>query len=501
MATLDAKGILLCANPVFASLLSAEPAEIEGRRLTDFILADDAFPLTEWFEREGPGTGNSLNLECRLLPAAHPAVWTFMTLSSMGVGPSQSDEILAVVQDIRGRKRAESERARWHERIAHGQKLKALGALAGGVAHDFNNLLGVITGYISLLRTRLPREDPLQQVVATMQVSAGRAAELTQQLLHFSRQETPRFGPLSIQDSLNNVLKIVSQTFDRRILIKQNLDTRLPLIKGDAGQLELALLNLCLNARDAMPEAGTLTVESSVVTLPLSELPEEAGEGTCEFVRIVIRDTGQGMDSEVLSQIFEPFFTTKSGKNGAGLGLALVQRTVTEHGGFIGFRSKVGGGSEFMVHLPVAAGERVSAQVSLGENAARGRGTVLIVDDEPLMVDFSCEAVRELGYSVLSATDRREVPLICARKSPPIDAVLLDMVMPGPSWETTLHELRQVTPTPKMIMTSGFNRERDAQRGLELGATAFIGKPYTIEQLGQVLKKSLTDPQSAQLSR
>jgi CheY-like chemotaxis protein len=198
------------------------------------------------------------------------------------------------------------------------------------------------------------------------------------------------------------------------------------------------------------------------------------------------------MDAEILGQIFEPFFTTKEGRKGVGLGLALVQGTVVQHQGFIGVRSQLDRGSEFTIHLPVGTQPAAPAVEPSLEAAVHGRGTVLVVDDEPLMVDFSCAAVRELGYSVLSATDGREAPLICAQKSPPVDAVLLDMVMPGPSWETTIKAIRALKPPPQVIMTSGYIREQEAKGGFKLGAAAFIGKPYTIEQLARVLKESLS---------
>ncbi|MBI4166326.1 MAG: PAS domain S-box protein [Acidobacteria bacterium] len=489
---LSPEGTILTVNPAFARLLGSHPAELAGRRLMDFILAEDAGPVDEWLVRIREGSAASSMVECRLLQTSGAVVWALVTISLLGNKPGSESDVLVVAYNIEERKRAEAERARLQERLAQGQKMKALGALAGGVAHDFNNLLGVISGYISMLRTRLPREDPLQQVVATMQVSAGRATELTQQLLNFSRQEAPCLRPMNLLDSLQNVLKIVTQTFDRRISIEHHFAPRVPSVMGDAGQLELALLNLCINARDAMPEGGTLTLEASAVNLSAGDLPIEASDLAGDYVRVVVRDSGKGMDAHVLGQIFEPFFTTKEGRKGVGLGLALVHGTVAQHQGFIGVRSQIGRGSEFTVHLPVARQAALPEAVELHEPAMGGRGTVLVVDDEPFMVDFSCAAVRELGYSALSATDGREAPIICARKSPPVDAVLLDMVMPGPSWETTIKAIRAIQPSPKVIMTSGYNREREAKRGLQLGAAAFIGKPYTIEQLGRVLKESLS---------
>ncbi len=489
---INSQGTILSVNRAFARLVGCEPEGVSGRLFLDFILDEDAGPAGEWLKHSQEGAPQPLMLECRLLHESGAVVWSMVTVSLLGDTSGHPSDILVVAHNLQERKRAEAERERMQEQLSRGQKMKALGTLAGGIAHDFNNLLGVISGYISLLKIRLPREDPLQQVVATMQVSAGRAAELTQQLLHFSRQQAPRLQSLDLAESLNNVLKIVTQTFDRRIRIESHFPPRLPQVLGDAGQLELALLNLCINARDAMPEGGTLTMDASVVNLTAGEIPAHAAGPAGEYVRIVVRDTGKGMNAEVMDRIFEPFFTTKEESKGAGLGLALVYGAVAHHLGFIGVRSQIGRGSEFTVHFPVARPPVDSPSVKPHDKVKRGRGTVLVVDDEPLMVDFSCEAVRELGYSALSATDGAQAPLICAQKAPPVDAVLLDMVMPGPSWEATIKAIRAVKPSPKIIMTSGFNREREARRGLELGAAAFIGKPYTVEELARVLKDSLS---------
>lgn len=358
-------------NPAFAGLLGSGQEEFSGHSLMDFVVAEDAGPLLDGLSQVREGTLGSSTTECRLLHTSGRIVWAMVTISLLSDAGAGAPDFLIVAHDIQERKRAEAERTRMQERLAQGQKMKALGALAGGVAHDFNNLLGVISGYISMLRSRLPREDSLQQVIATMQVSAGRACELTQQLLHFSRQEAPRLGHLNISKSLNNVLKIVTQTFDRRIKMQYRVDADLPTVMGDAGQLELALLNLCLNARDAMPDGGTLTLEASVVNLSTRELPLEAPGPAGDYVRIVVRDTGEGMDAEVISRIFEPFFTTKEDRKGAGLGLALVHGTVMHHQGFIGVRSLTGRGSEFTVHVPVALPPMIPTDAVVGERAYR----------------------------------------------------------------------------------------------------------------------------------
>jgi PAS domain S-box-containing protein len=492
MGVLNPLGVVLRVNQALASQFGMPPEEIAGRRLLDFVVAGDAAPLGEWFERAARGPMPPCMLECRILPRSGAPAWTLLTLSQLEHQGPGAGQIFLMLQDIGERKRIESERARLHERLAQDQRMRALGALAGGVAHDFNNLLGVISGSMSLLRLRLPKEDPLQQVLSTMQLAAGRAEELTQQLLHFSRQEPLQLRPLRIESCLENVLKMVSQTFDRRIRVEQQMAEGLPPVMGDAGQIELALLNLCLNARDAMPKGGVLRLAASRVTLSSRDLPPDAPGPEGDYVRIEVSDTGVGMDGDVINQIFEPFFTTKKGRKGMGLGLALVHSTVTQMRGLISVRSQRDRGTSIILHLPVALQSAEVESLRPCEPEGRGKGTVLVVDDEPLMADFTSAAVSELGYSALATTDGRDVVRLCAETTPPVDAVLLDMVMPGPSWETTLRALCSLRPAPKVILVSGYNRQQEAQRGLELGAASFLGKPFTIEQLGRALKDSLS---------
>jgi nitrogen-specific signal transduction histidine kinase/CheY-like chemotaxis protein len=396
--------------------------------------------------------------------------------------------LLVILQDIAERRRAEQERARLHEQLFQAQKMEVLGTLAGGVAHDFNNLLGVILGYVSLVRTRLPREDPMQETVAMMEQSASRAAELTHQLLQFSRQEKPLLRPLEIDKVLGGVLKIVTETFDRRIRIEAKLPPELPWVNGDPGQLELAILNLCINARDAMPEGGTLALEASVVSLAPEHLPADAQGRPGQYVRIVIRDSGVGMEPRVLQRVFEPFFTTKEPGKGSGLGLSMAYGIVSRHGGFIGVRSQVGRGSEFTLHLPVASQPAESAREVIPLAAEHGSGTVLVVEDEPLMLSFAADAVREVGYAVVTAEDGARAREICSARASEIDVILLDMIMPGDGWVETLHGLQALSPRARIILTSGYSGAREARRALEEGAAAFIGKPYTIDDLARILK-------------
>jgi len=225
------------------------------------------------------------------------------------------------------------------------------------------------------------------------------------------------------------------------------------------------------------------------VNLTPMELPPGTQGAAGQYVRIVVRDTGVGLAPEVVERVFEPFFTTKTAGQGTGLGLAMVYGTVMNHQGFIAVRSQVGQGSEFTLHLPVST-RPAEVLHPLPLPIEPGSGTVLVVDDEPLMLAFTCDAVRQLGYEARAAANGTEACEILARESAQIDAVLLDMVMPGLSWTATLQSLLAINPQVRIIMISGYNAAREARRARERGAVAFLGKPYTVEGLAKVLQEA-----------
>jgi PAS domain S-box-containing protein len=488
VALCDLEGRFFEVNTSLAQTLGYEIGELHGKHYLDVMHPEDRPPSSESGRLLLDGATDRLALEKRCVGKSGETVWCNTVLSLIRDSAGKPAYILVIIQDVTESRRGEQERARLLERLFQAQKMEALGSLAGGIAHDFNNLLGVILGYVSLVRARLPREDPMQGTVAMMEQSASRAAELTEQLLQFARQEKPLLRPLEIAKVLGAVLKLVTQTFDRRIRIDAKLPPELAWVEGDPGQLELAILNLCINARDAMPEGGTLALETSVVALAPANLPPDARGPAGEYVRIVIRDSGVGMEPQVLQRVFEPFFTTKESGKGSGLGLSLVHGIVSRHGGFIGVRSQEGRGSEFTLHLPVTSPPREPAREETPLAAEHGTGTVLVVDDEPLMLAFTAEAVRELGYRVFTAEDGARAREIFSARSHDIDIVLLDMIMPGNGWVETLHELQAINPQAKLILTSGYSSVREASRALQEGAVAFIGKPYTIDALGRILK-------------
>jgi CheY-like chemotaxis protein len=246
-----------------------------------------------------------------------------------------------------------------------------------------------------------------------------------------------------------------------------------------------------------MPEGGTLTVESSVATLGGEDAPVPAPCSPGDYVRILIKDTGVGIDPAILPRIFEPFFTTKEPGKGSGLGLATVYAIASQHAGFVQAASQVGVGSEFALYLPVSARAPEPPLAAPPALAARGSGTVLVVDDEPFMLAFVEEALQELGYKVLTAADGKQACAIYARQAQEIDCVLLDMVMPEMSGVETQEALRAINPRVKVILTSGYSSSGEVRRALESGAACFLGKPCTVETLSQTLKKIRLDNETS----
>ena len=316
------------------------------------------------------------------------------------------------------------------ERLFQVQKMEALGTLAGGIAHDFNNLLGVILGFASIVRLRLAPSDPLVEFVKMIEQSAERGADLARQLLGLARQGKCDSVPVRVGDVLGRVVKIITGTFDRRIQVQTRSEPKPLWVDANRGQLEQAVLNLCINARDAMAEGGVLTLEISQVTLREvdSSRPSHCLPGN--YARITVRDTGVGIPPHLLARIFDPFFTTKDPGRGSGLGLSMVYGMANSACGFVQVESEVGLGSAFSIYLPLKAPpvERRTAARAVLEP---GSGTVLVVDDEPLVLAFVEEALKKLGYRVLTAADGRQACETYSSHFRQIDLVLLDLVMPG----------------------------------------------------------------------
>jgi two-component system, cell cycle sensor histidine kinase and response regulator CckA len=378
---------------------------------------------------------------------------------------------------------------RSEKEIYRSQALETLGMLAGGVAHDFNNALEVIIGFASLARMRLSATDPLHEPLKIIEESAQGAADLARSLLDVAKDHPDDKGPVDPGELIPAVLKIISRTFDRNVRIEHFLASHLPCMKGSRTRLQLAILNLCINARDAMPQGGTLVIEGAMQAFDPGDarLPTACAPG--HYVRVSVRDTGEGIPADVLEHVFVPLFTTKEPGSGSGLGLAMVDRIVSEAQGFIAVTSKPGEGSEFSLYLPAVFEKPPKATNSISGKMMAGRGRILVVDDEPRVLQFLQKGLSRLGYEVETAESGSKACEIYSRNSHGINCVLLDLIMPGMGGLETYARLKAIDPTVKVILSSGYSSGRVRQEAMEAGSPEFLEKPFTLEALSQALQK------------
>jgi two-component system, cell cycle sensor histidine kinase and response regulator CckA len=393
--------------------------------------------------------------------------------------------LLSISEDITEKKSVE-------EQLRQAQKMDVVGQLAGGIAHDFNNMLTGIIGAAEMLNWRLGDDPYNAKLTGVILEAATRSADLTRQLLAFSRKGKITSTAISINDCINAVVAILERTIDKRITLEVQLRAENPIVIGDPGLLQNALLNLAINARDAMAEGGTLSFATANLELgPSGALPHQALLSPGAYLEIAVSDTGIGMAPEVLEHIYEPFFTTKEAGKGTGLGLAAVYGTVKEHNGTIDVCSEPGQGTVFRVCLP--SGLTLAAPVAPREETVQGRGGIMLVDDEAILRLSGHCLLEELGYQVYLAEDGEQALELYARERDHIGLVILDMVMPKLSGKETFLRLKELDPRVRVLFSSGFHREGTVHELLEIGAKGFIHKPYRLQLLSTSVAEALAD--------
>jgi two-component system cell cycle sensor histidine kinase/response regulator CckA len=390
---------------------------------------------------------------------------------------------IAIFRDITERKSLEKQ-------LRQTQKMEAVGQLSGGIAHDFNNLLGVIIGYSEILEQRLPPGDPLLKECLQIKKAGQSAAALTRQLLAFSRQQVLDPKVLDLNSIVLNVQKMLRRLIGEHIELNTNLDPELPSVKADQSQIEQVILNLAVNARDAMPQGGKLLIETAKVDLDEDYARRHPPQKPGSYVLLSVADTGIGMDAETQARIFEPFFTTKEIGKGTGLGLSTVYGVVRQSGGHIWVYSEPGIGTTFKVYLPCAAQTaRVQQPPAAPADSLCGSETVLLVEDDEALRGLTRSLLEDGGYTVLEAELPEAAAEIAQRHGGPIHVLLTDMVMPGMTGKDLAAKLAPIKPEMKVVYMSGYTSFTHA--GLADSEIALLAKPFTRGKLLRKLRETL----------
>lgn len=412
--------------------------------------------------------------------------WTEVNLKRSTIGGK--DRILAVTRDITRRKFME-------EQYRQSQKMEAVGQLAGGVAHDFNNLLTAILGYSAFLSDRLPEEDPGHNSAVMIHRAAKRAADLTRQLLAFSRKQVLAKKVLDLNEVLGNMEKMLRRVIGEDIELETSFTSSLASVKADLGQIEQIVMNLALNARDAMPSGGRISMKTSNVELDSGDALEHAGLRPGAHVLFSITDTGVGMDDDILPRIFEPFFTRKADGKGTGLGLSTVYGIVKQHKGHITVSSEPGSGTTFEVILPVPGSDDDSSEeIEESKRDPTGTETVLVVEDEDLVRKLAGRILEMHGYTVFLASNPEEAKRISADFEGEIDLLLSDVIMPQMDGGNLFDFLAPLRPGLKVLFMSGYTSQSPLLRGIVDRHGGFLQKPFNVDTLTLAVREVLDAP-------
>ena len=487
----DPQGVYLACNKRFERLVAAKEADIIGKTDYDFVE-----PALADFFREKDQTAINAGKACMneeevtFADDGHKEL--LETIKTPLFDPQgRLTGVLAIARDITERKRALEEREKLRDQLLQSQKIEAVGQLAGGVAHDLNNMLSPIIGYGEMLRADLDSEDKRYKAVDTILNAGIRARDLVRQLLAFSRKQTLVFKPVNINRAIETFENLLRRTIPEDITIETILAPQIRTVMADVGQIEQVIMNLVVNAADAMPDGGRLTIETAMVDLDETYAAAHPSVIPGPHLMLAISDTGSGMDKETLGRIFEPFFSTK-GKRGTGLGLATVFGIVKQHNGSIWAYSEPGDGTTFKVYLPISYAIVDESDTNPQTNSdLSGNETILLVEDNQAVRELTRDILTRQGYTVLPATDGHEALTLAASQDSPIHLLLTDVVMPGMNGKELYREAVAIHPGLKILFMSGYTDNVIAHRGVLDEGIAFIQKPFTIDAITAKVREVL----------
>lgn len=469
------EGRIVYVNPAVISLINLPENKLLGSNFTDlfqetdrqriksYLAAMDTQPQT--VNEEVSLIMNSKQISLRLLP----------------ILDKEDQPIIIILNDLSERKRMEAQ-------FLQAQKMEAIGTLAGGIAHDFNNLLMVIQGNASLMLLNVDPSHPHHEMLTSIVKQVQSGSKLTNQLLGYARKGRYEVKPIQVNQSVEETSKAFGRT-RKEITIHRELANDLFPIEGDLGQIEQVLMNLFVNAADAMPRGGDIFLKT--INIPYGDIRGKLyNPKPGDYVLLTVTDTGMGMDPKTLDRIFEPFFTTKELGRGTGLGLASVYGIIKGHGGYVDVESEEGRGTTFKIYLP-ASNREIQKTIEVPDHIVKGTGTILLVDDEEMVLEVGERFLKVMGYQVLTAREGREAIEVYQKHRDTIDLVLLDIIMPNMKGGEVFDRLKEINPEVKVLLSSGYSIDGEASQILERGGSGFIQKPFDMNQLSQSIRAML----------
>ncbi|MBS0633661.1 MAG: response regulator [Verrucomicrobia bacterium] len=486
IAHVDLEGRFLRVNDKLCEITGYAREDLLKRKYADLTAPEDQLESEQARRAMLAGTQKSHIAEKRYVRRDGGLIWVNISVTPVRDATGEARYFMTVISDITERKELET-------RLLRAQRLESIGTLAGGIAHDLNNILAPIMMGVELLRAT-PTADLNRQVVETIAISAKRGAELVKQVLSFARGVEGARVAVHLGHVVREVETLMLNTFPKNIVLRTDIPRNLPLVMGDPTQLNQVVLNLCVNARDAMPEGGHLTLAARATEIDGQYAAMRPGARPGAYLLLEVRDTGCGMPPEIINRIFEPFFTTKEPGKGTGLGLSTVVGVVRNHGGFVEVDSTVGQGSTFRVYLPTQAEavDAAPAPVS-SDSLPRGNGEmILLADDEVSVRQITQSTLEAFGYRVIAAEDGSQAIGLYAVNKQDVALVITDMMMPNMDGAAFATALRRLNPRLPIIAVSGIDLDRDAARASAAGIAHVLAKPYTAEALIRKVKAVLT---------
>ncbi len=477
------ENVIVYANQTSSDLFETEMSSFQGKPLDTFIHPNDYIRIFEKFEEASLAPNKDVQFSVRGITSGGK----LKSIEGWAAGITYMGKpaIQVAMVDVTETKKLE-------EQLIQSQKMESIGQLASGVAHDFNNLLGSIYGAISILREKYAsRDSNLGKYIDILDSSAKRAAELTSQLLTFSRQRGSDVKPVRLNDIVNDAMKILIRSIGKNIKVENSLDPTLHAIEADPSQIEGVVINLSINSRDAMPSGGILHIETSNVEFDKEIVRQIPDARPGHYVCLSVSDTGIGMDDETKRKIFEPFFTTKPVGKGSGLGLSIVYGIVKNHKGFINVYSEPERGSIFKVYFPATDKIPIDELITAQKEIPRGTETILIIDDELTLLDLTRELLEGLGYNVITAQGALEGINAYRERHKEIQMVILDMLMPEMTGNQVYPVLKGINPRVAVLLATGLSVGERVDDMISLGVNGVVGKPYSVSDLATHVRSVL----------